>query len=90
MIISLPVMSLMFEIEDVIQKKPVMLLKMCAEMKLKNWSNSLEMKGAVYNSHYLLVSGYSIQENNLGPNLSVSLSFRLSFCYFKTVVFNKF
>lgn len=53
MIISLPMMSLMFEIEDVIQKKPVMLLKMCAEMKLKNWSSSLEMKGKVsgFSSH---------------------------------------
>lgn len=47
MILSIPSIKVMFEIEDVVQKKPVLLLKMRAEAKLRNWSNSLEMKGAV-------------------------------------------
>ncbi|XP_065221412.1 intermembrane lipid transfer protein VPS13A-like isoform X2 [Planococcus citri] len=47
MILSIPSVKIMFEIEDVVQKKPVLLLKLRAEAKLKNWSNSLEMKGDI-------------------------------------------
>lgn len=39
----------MFEIEDIIQKKPVLLIKMHAEAKLKNVFNSIEMKGFYIN-----------------------------------------
>lgn len=45
MIVSVPNIVVIFEIEDVVHKKPVIAIKMGAEGKLKNWSSSLEMKG---------------------------------------------
>lgn len=52
-IISVPKVRILFELEGMDKKTPLILLKLAAEAAISNWSSSFQLKGIVETSYII-------------------------------------